>query len=60
MEKYFVPLGIQNLPEIALSLTVFEINDILHFCQNSRLWKKIGKIKNVQTVSGVVLSTLRV
>ena len=24
---------VQNLPEIALSLTVFEINDIFHFCK---------------------------
>ena len=37
-------LGVQNLPGNALSLTVFEINNIFHFRQNSRWWPKIGKI----------------
>ena len=29
-------LGVQNLPEIALSLTIFSEKWHLHFCQNSR------------------------
>ena len=37
-------IGVQNLPEIALSLMVFEINDIFHFRQNSRWLLKIGKV----------------
>ena len=37
-------LWVLNFVEIALSLTVFEINDIFHFCQNSRWQSKIGKV----------------
>ena len=37
-------LGVRNLPEIALSLTVFEINDIFHFRHNSRWRPKFEKV----------------
>ena len=35
-EVVLCTLKVQNLPEIALSLTDFEINNIFHFRQNSR------------------------
>ena len=47
-------------PKSLYLLRFFEINDILHFRQNSRLWPKIGKVETFQRTSGVVLSTLRV
>ena len=37
-------LWIQNLTEIALSVSVYEINVIFHFCHNSRWQQKIGKV----------------
>ena len=55
-------LKVKNLPEIALSLTVFGINDIFHFRQNSR-WqpkKKSENSKIFRGASGVVLCTFRV
>ena len=36
---------VQNLLQIALSVTVFEINDIFYFRQNSRWRPKFGKCK---------------
>ena len=36
--------GFPNLPEITLSLTVFKINDIFHFWQNSRWQPKYGEV----------------
>ena len=39
-------LGVQNFPKIAVSLTVFKINNILHFRQNSRWQPKIGRVYN--------------
>ena len=37
-------LWVQNLPKITLSLTVFKINNIFHFRQNSRWRLKFGKV----------------
>ena len=36
--------GVQYLPQIALSLMVFQISDIFHFRQNSRWWLKFGEV----------------
>ena len=43
-------LGVQNLPQMALSLTVFEINNIFHFCQK---FKKAAEIRKNQKFSDV-------
>ena len=37
-------IRVQNLPEITPSLTFFEMNNIFHFCQNSRWRPKMGKV----------------
>ena len=45
-ELSLVSWVIRNLPKIALSLTVFEINNIFHFRQNSR-WRLKWQLKLV-------------
>ena len=45
--------SVQKLPKIVLSLMVFEINDILYFCPNSRWWVKFVKVQICQQVCGV-------
>ena len=42
-ERLHITQRVQILIEIALSLTVFEINDIFHFRQNPRWRPKFGK-----------------
>ena len=56
----FSTLWIKNLTEITLSVTVFKINIIFHFCQNSRRQQKSEKYKFFRGAIAVVLSTLGV
>ena len=49
--------GVQNLPEIAHFLALFKINNILHFCQNSKWWPKFRKFYIFRRHKRVVLNT---
>ena len=51
---------VQNLLQIALSPTVFEINDIFYSRQNSRWRPKFGKFKYFQRLQERILTTQRV
>ena len=57
LEEYVVlhTQSIQNLPEMAYSVIVFEINDIFHFYQKFKMVAKSGKSLNFSEVL-VVLS----
>ena len=45
---FLITHWVENLPEIALSLTVFKINDIFHFRHYSRWQPKFRKFKICQ------------